>query len=58
MENYEQGWDDCLDEVLHILGSTNDVEKAKAAVESLQLAVKSKKRERIRSELGVFGGLF
>jgi hypothetical protein len=56
MATYEHGWDDCLDEVIFILDNTNDVKKAKDRLESMQIAVKSKKRKKIHLELGIIDG--
>ncbi len=58
MKSYEQGWDDCLDFVLAILGSAESITVAKDKVESLQVMVKAKKFEQIKSEFGVIGDLF
>jgi hypothetical protein len=55
---YQQGWDDCLDAVLSILDRAKDVQEAKKKVESVQVLVKAKKFEQIRSELGVLTDLF
>jgi hypothetical protein len=56
--SYQQGWDDCLDAVLSILGQTKSLKEAKRKVEGVQVLIKAKKFEQIRSELGVLGGLF
>jgi hypothetical protein len=58
MRTYEQGWDDCLDVALAILCSSRSIKKAKDKVESLQVMVKAKKFEQIKSEFGVVGDLF
>lgn len=58
VKSYEQGWDDCLDFVLAILGSAESITVAKDKVESLQVMVKAKKFEQIKSEFGVIGDLF
>jgi len=55
---YQQGWDDCLDAILSILDRAKDVEEARKKVESVQVLVKAKKFEQIRSELGVLTDLF
>jgi hypothetical protein len=55
---YQQGWDDCLDAVLSILDRAKDVKEAKKKIESVQVLVKAKKFEQIRSELGVLSDLF
>ena len=56
--SYQQGWDDCLDAVLSILNDCKSFEEARGKVEQVQVLVKSKKFEQIRSELGVIGNLF
>lgn len=56
--SYQQGWDDCLDAMLSILQRAKDVKDAAIKVEGLQVLVKAKKFEQIRSELGVIGDLF
>jgi hypothetical protein len=56
--SYQQGWDDCLDAVLSILQRAKDVAEAMKKVEGLQVLVKAKKFEQIKSELGVIGDLF
>jgi len=56
--SYQQGWDDCLDAVLSILAQAKSLKEAKKKVEGVQVLIKAKKFEQIRSELGVLGDLF
>jgi hypothetical protein len=55
---YQQGWDDCLDAVLSILGQAGSLKEATKRVEDVQVLVKAKKFEQIKSELGVLTDLF
>jgi type IV secretory pathway VirB4 component len=55
---YQQGWDDCLDAVLSILLQAKSLKEAKRKVQDVQVLIKAKKFEQIRTELGVLGGLF
>jgi hypothetical protein len=53
--SYQQDWDDCLDTVLRVLQRAKDMKYATKKVEDLQVLVKTKKFEQIKSELGVIG---
>jgi hypothetical protein len=55
---YQQGWDDCLDAVTSILCEVESLEKARRKVGQIQVLVKAKKFEQIKTELGVIGDLF
>jgi hypothetical protein len=55
---YEDGWDDCLDAVLTILDRAKSFEEAKEKIKGVQVLVKSKRFEKIRSQLGVLFDLF
>ena len=55
---YEDGWDDCLDAVLTILDQAKSSEEAKEKIKGVQVLVKAKRFEQIRSELGVLFDLF
>lgn len=55
---YQQGWDDCLDAVTSILSQVESLVEAKKKVGQVQVLVKAKKFEQIKTELGVIGDLF
>jgi len=55
---YEDGWDDCLDAVLTILDQAKSFDEAKEKIKGVQVLVKAKRFEQIRSELGVLFDLF
>ncbi len=55
---YQQGWDDCLDAVTSVLDGVGSLDEAKNKVNSIQVLVKAKKFEQIRSDFGVTDGLF
>lgn len=56
--SYQQGWDDCLDAVVCILNESTSLDEARRRVSQVQVLVKAKKFEQIRTELGVVGDLF
>lgn len=56
--SYQQGWDDCLDAVVSILNEAASLDEARRRVSQVQVLVKAKKFEQIRTELGVVGDLF
>lgn len=56
--SYQQGWDDCLDAVLSVLDKSKSLREARRRVKDVQVLVKAKKFEQIRTELGVLGDLF
>jgi len=56
--SYQQGWDDCLDAVLTILDKAKNLREARRKIKDVQVLVKAKKFEQIRTELGVLSDLF
>ena len=54
---YYRGLDDCLDVMQYVLGTSGNLVEMKQRVEHMQLLVKNKKFEYLRSDLGVIGKL-